>query len=85
MTQLQQIHTKLLTRAEIEALYPLVNNERDWQIDVNSHELVDKIIALWFEVNHNITFWSNPNYEVTEWSVNNKNEIEFSYYIYTLK
>ena len=60
--------SKLLTLAEIQKLYPLVNSERDWKIDVNSHQLVDKIIELWFE-SQGYDFWINPFPEVIEWTV----------------
>lgn len=29
--------SKLLTQSEIQQLYPLVNSDRDWKIDINSH------------------------------------------------
>ena len=35
--------SKKLTQAEIQQLYPLVNTGREWYVDVNSHELVDKM------------------------------------------
>ncbi len=70
--------SKVLTQSEIQQLYPLVNSDRDWKIDVNSHQLVDKIIELWFETQGH-DFWDNPFPDVVEWSVNKDNEIEFVY------
>lgn len=70
--------TKVLTQADIQKLYPLVNSERGWKIDVNSHKLVDKIIELWFET-QGYDFWDNPYPDVTEWTVNKDNEIKFTY------
>jgi hypothetical protein len=70
--------SKVLTQSEIQQLYPLVNSDRDWKIDVNSHQLVDKIIELWFET-QGYDFWNNPFPEVVEWSVSKDKEIEFVY------
>ena len=70
--------SKVLIQSEIQQLYPLVNTGREWCIDVNSHELVDKIIELWFET-QGYDFWDNPFPEVVEWSVNKDKEIEFVY------
>ena len=70
--------SKVLTQSEIQQLYPLVNSDRDWKIDVNSHQLVDKIIELWFET-QGYDFWDNPFPEVVEWAVSKDNEIEFVY------
>ena len=69
---------KVLTQSEIQQLYPLVNTGREWHIDVNSYELVDKIIELWFET-QGYDFWNNPFPDVIEWSISNDNEIEFTY------
>ena len=49
MTSLAVRHTKKLTQAEIQALYPLVNTGRAYYVDLNSWAFVDKIIELWFE------------------------------------
>jgi hypothetical protein len=70
--------SKVLTHSEIQELYPLVNSDRDWKINVQSYELVDKIIELWFET-QGYDFWDNPFPEVIEWSVNGDKEIEFTY------
>lgn len=70
--------SKVLTQSEIQQLYPLVNTGREWHIDVNSHQLVYKIIELWFET-QGYDFWNNPFLEVVEWSVNKNKEIEFVY------
>ena len=70
--------SKVLTQSEIQQLYPLVNSDRDWKIDVNSDQLVDKIIELWFET-QGYDFWDNPFPEVVEWSVSKDKEIEFVY------
>ncbi len=70
--------SKILNQSEIQQLYPLVNSDRDWKIDVNSHQLVDKIIELWFE-SQGYDFWDNPFPEVVEWSVSKDKEIEFVY------
>jgi hypothetical protein len=70
--------TKLLTQADIKQLYPLVNSAREWKIDINSHQLVDKIIELWFET-QGYDFWDNPFPDIIEWSVNKDKEIEFVY------
>jgi hypothetical protein len=70
--------SKVLTQWEIQQLYPLVNSDRDWKIDVNSHQLVDKIIELWFET-QGYDFWNNPFPEVVEWSISKDKEIEFVY------
>ena len=70
--------SKVLTQSEIQQLYPLVNTGREWHIDVNSHQLVDKIIELWFE-KQGYDFWDNPFPEVVEWSVSKDKEIEFVY------
>ena len=70
--------SKVLTQSEIQQLYPLVNTGREWHIDVNSYQLVDKIIELWFET-QGYDFWDNPFPEVVEWSVNKDKEIEFVY------
>lgn len=78
MSDITPRFTKLLTQSEIQELYPLVNSDRDWQIDVNSHNLVDKIIELWFET-QGYDFWDNPFPEVIEWTLNKNNEIEFVY------
>jgi len=72
--------SKLLTLAEIQKLYPLVNSERDWKIDVNSHQLVDKIIELWFK-SQGYDFWKNPFPEVIEWTLIENKEIQFIYII----
>jgi len=69
---------KVLTQSEIQQLYPLVNSDRDWKIDVNSHQLVDEIIELWFET-QGYDFWDNPFPEVVEWTVTKDKEIEFVY------
>jgi len=75
---LQKLHTKTLTKDDIEKLYPLVNGPRDWKIDVKSHALVDKIIELWFE-SQGYDFWNNPYPEVTEWTLTKDKEIVFNY------
>jgi hypothetical protein len=75
---LQKQHTKILTQKEIQNLYPLVNSGRNWHIDINSYELVDKIIELWFE-SEGFDFWNNPFPEVIEWSVSEDKEIKFVY------
>ena len=43
------MNKKLITRKEIQELYPLVNSKRDWYVDEHSFEFVDKIIEKWFE------------------------------------
>jgi len=75
---LQKIHTQILTKDDIEKLYPMVNQPKDWQIDVGSHELIDKIIELWFET-QGYDFWNNPYPDVTEWIKTKDNEIIFKY------
>ena len=70
--------SKVLTQSEIQQLYPLVNSERDWKIDVNSHQLIDKIIELWFK-SQGYDFYNNPFPEVFEWTLNKDKEIEFIY------
>lgn len=77
MNDVQKLYTKTLTKKEIESLYSLVNGPRDWHIDVNSFELVDKIIELWFD-DQGYDFWDNPYPEIMEWEVKNE-EIIFSY------
>lgn len=69
---------KTLTKFEIGELFPLVNKQGDWQINTNSHELVDKIIELWFET-QGYDFWDNPYPEVAEWYLTNEKEIVFKY------
>ena len=69
---------KHLTKAEIDQLFPLVNGERDWKINVNSYQLVDKLIELWFE-SQGYDFWNNPFPDVIEWEVTKDNEIIFKY------
>ena len=69
---------KTLTKFEIKELFPLVNTQGDWQINTNSHELVDKIIELWFET-QGYDFWNNPYPEVVEWYLTKEKEIVFKY------
>lgn len=69
---------KVLTQSEIQQLYPLVNSDRDWKIDVNSYQFVDRIIELWFET-QGYDFWHNPYPEVVEWSVSKDNDLTFVY------
>jgi len=72
-------HTKTLTSEEIDKLYPLVNDPREWRINVNSHELIDKLIELWFNT-QGYDFWENPYPEVTEMSYTpGEKEITFTY------
>jgi hypothetical protein len=70
--------SKVLNQSEIQHLYSFVNTGREWHVNVNSHELVDKIIELWFET-QGYDFWNNPFPDVVEWSVNKDKEIEFVY------
>lgn len=70
--------SKTLTQSEIQELYPFVNTGRNWIIDINSHELVDKIIELWFE-KQGYDFWDNPFPYVIEWTINKNKEIKFIY------
>ena len=70
--------SKTLTQSEIQHLYKFVNSDRDWKIDVNSYQLVDKIIELWFKT-QGYDFWHNPFPEVIECSISKDNEIEFVY------
>jgi len=76
--EIQKQFTKKLTQSEIQQLYPLVNSQQDWKIDVRTHKLVDKIIELWFET-QGYDFWDNPYPDVVEYSVTRENEIEFMY------
>ena len=70
--------TKKLTTDEITKLYQFVNKGRDWKINIKTHELVDKIIELWFK-SQGYDFWYNPYPEVTEWTIDDNNEITFTY------
>jgi len=74
---LTKTYTKTLTKDEVQRLYLSVNKPGDWQIDVNSHELADKINELWFK-EQGYDFWNNPYPDVTEWSLDN-NELTFTY------
>lgn len=78
MNELIQQKEKHLTKAEIEKLFLLVNRQGDWQIRVNSPQLVDKIIELWFD-EQGYDFWQNPYPEVVEWELTAENEIIFRY------
>lgn len=69
---------KHLTVSEIQELYQDVNKPQDWQINVNSYKLIDKIIELWFE-KQGYDFWINPYPEVTQWELLKDNEILFKY------
>lgn len=71
------MNKKLITRKEIQELYPLVNSKRDWYVDEHSFEFVDKIIEKWFE-SKGYDFWDNPYPEVLEWKIIDK-EILFIY------
>lgn len=78
MDTLIQQKEKHLTKSEIEKLFLLVNRQGDWQIRVNSPQLVDKIIELWFD-EQGYDFWRNPYPEVVEWELTAENEIIFRY------
>jgi hypothetical protein len=78
MTSLAKRHTKKLTTAEIQALYPYVNTGREWHVDENSFELVDKIVKLWFET-QGYDFYDNPYPDVVEVVITKEKEIEFTY------
>lgn len=65
MSELIKPQTKTLTKPEIDELYKLVNQPGDWKIDVNSYELVDKLIELWFK-SQGYDFWNNPYPEIAD-------------------
>lgn len=69
---------KHLNKKEIEELFPLVNKNGDWKINIDSYQLVDKIIEIWFQT-QGYDYWENPYPEVVEWEVTNEREIFFKY------
>jgi len=69
---------KHLTKKEIQELFPLVNTGREYYVNTQNYEIVDKIIELWFRT-QGYDFWNNPFPEVVEWSVTKDKEIEFVY------
>lgn len=70
--------TVFLTNEDIQKLYPYVNTGREYHVDVNSYELLDKIIELWFQTK-GYDFWQNPYPEVTEMTLTKDKEVEFTY------
>lgn len=80
MGELSEIITKTLSKDEISELYKNVNTGRDYHIDVNSYQLVDKIIELWFE-SQGYDFWDNPFPDIVEWELTKDKEIIFKYII----
>jgi hypothetical protein len=67
MSLIQQ-HTKHLIKADIQRLYKKVNHPVDWQINVKSYQLIDKIIELWFE-EQGYDFWNNLFPEIVAWEL----------------
>jgi hypothetical protein len=73
-----RIVSTCITKAEIELLYPKVNDGiRGVYVDLQSHNLVDKIIELWFE-SFGYSFWDNPYPDVLEWHLKDE-EIHIIY------
>lgn len=78
MSELIKRLTKTINQTKIQELYPLVNGPRDLHINVNSYQLVDKIIELWLE-EQGYDFWDNPYPEIIEWTVTKEKEIIVTY------
>ena len=78
MEELQKVYAQKLSHDEINALFHFVNTGREYYVDPNSPQFLDKIIELWFDT-QGYDFWKNPYPEVTEVAIEKDGSIEFKY------
>lgn len=78
MSEVSQPITTIITKEEIEKLFPQANTGRRMYVDPRSHQFVDEIIELWFQ-SKGYDFWDNPYPDIIEWEVNKDNEIKVTY------
>jgi hypothetical protein len=67
-----------ISQAEVQELFPKVNQGRDTYVDPKTQQFVEKIIELWFQT-LGYDFWNNPYPDVEEWSCPKTGGIDLSY------
>lgn len=79
MDKLANIITQTLVQADIEKLMPEINTGREWYIDPESYQFIDKVIEMWFRT-QGYDYFDNPYPDVIEMISNSeKGELTFKY------